>query len=123
MDTDRLVRQTGEQVAARPSRRGIVSAVAKLAVGAGSILAGLRGPSEATAKKIGDSCCSGPRPCKKPGACDHGTKRRYSWFCTTDGGARFLCQDCVVRINGRRRHICTYTVPQGSEEVSRDDGE
>lgn len=105
MDMDRLVRRASEQLAARPSRRGIVSAVAKLAVGAGAIRAGLGGTGEAAAQTIGNSCCTGPRPCNTTGTCERGTKPRWSWYCTASNGARYLCQDCF---KGNKNVICVY---------------
>jgi len=91
MDMDRLVRRVSEQLAARPSRRGIVSTAAKLATGAGVVLAGLRNPGEALA--LQGTCCEGPYEC---GSCPNGSKKRYQWFCNYEG-ARHLCRDCIDR--------------------------
>jgi hypothetical protein len=101
MDMDRLVRRVSEQLAAQPSRRGIVSAVAKLAAVAGVALAGLRHPGEAAAQAIEGTCCTG-RVCQPNGAtCPGGTKKHYQWFCNYQPtGERHLCRDCFSRSNG-----------------------
>jgi hypothetical protein len=98
MDLDRLVRRAGEQVAAQPSRRGIVTRVAKLAVGAGGVLAGLR-RGEVAAIQIGDSCCTGSGQCPKRNGrrrCPGKSKVGYTWFCTNPSGVRYLCKDCEI---------------------------
>ncbi len=123
MDIDRLARRASEQLAARPSRRGIVSTIA---AGAGVILAGLRGTGEAAAQDfcaIKDSCCTGACPITNESGtttdpqsacptgldtCPSGYKKRYQWFCTyTDpagGRTRQLCLDCY---NSQRKYGCT----------------
>jgi hypothetical protein len=100
MDIDRLARRVSEQLAARPSRRSSISTAAKLAAGAGAVLAGLRGASEASAQ-IASSCCDGARACTSADSCERGTKVRYSWYCGS-GTERYLCQDC----NKGKRNIC-----------------
>ena len=70
MDMDRLVQRVSKQLAARPSRRGVV---ATLAAGAGAVLAGLRRPGEVAAaayKKT--SCCVG-KPGPNPYQCPKNT--------------------------------------------------
>jgi hypothetical protein len=116
MDVDRLARRVSEQLAARPSRRGIVSAVGKLAAGAGVVLSGLRHPSGASAEycPVAGSCCSGScsasqDACDGLSKCPGGYKKRYQWFCTytdpaTGGRTRQLCLDCF---NGQRHYACT----------------
>jgi hypothetical protein len=101
MDIDRLARRVSEQLAARPSRRGIVSAVGKLAAGAGVVLGGLRHPSGAGAAEfcqMADTCCT--NNCGSPYGdsacgtkCPGDMKKRYQWFCNYNG-ARHLCIDC-----------------------------
>jgi len=106
MDMERLARRVSEQSASRPSRRGIISVGAKLAVGAGAVLASLRDPSEAAGAQIGDTCCNGPRECSA-GICERGTKERWSWTCATDSGAMYRCQDC----DRGKRTICVVATP------------
>jgi hypothetical protein len=111
MDIDQLVRRVSEQLAAQPSRRGIVSAVAKLAAGTGAVIASLRGPGAAGAQ-IGNACCTGARACKD-NKCPPHSRIRWSWFCDGGGGARFHCRDCYKRApNGNSRHICTVVIRQ-----------
>jgi hypothetical protein len=105
MDIDRLARRVSEQLASRPSRRGIVSAAGKLVAGAGVVLAGLRHPGEAAAqqyKPIPGSCCTSldangdgnGDPCpSNNGKCPGDMKKRYQWFCNNNG-TRELCLDC-----------------------------
>ncbi len=100
MDIDRLARRVSEQVAARPSRRSILSTTAKLAAGAGAVLAGLRGVDEAGAQ-IGSSCCTGARECTSSDSCERGTKQRWSWQCTGSTGS-YVCRDC----NKGKRNVC-----------------
>jgi hypothetical protein len=111
MDIDRLVRRAGEELAARPSRRGIVGAAAKLAGGAGALLASLRGPGEAGAQ-IGNACCTGARACKDD-KCPPRSRPRWSWVCEGGGGAKYQCRDCYRKTpEGKHRHICTAVVRQ-----------
>ena len=100
MDLDGLVRRASEQLAARPSRRSIMSAATILATGAGAVLGALRGPSGAAASNthLPYSCCSGYRQCGRKGMCPKGTKKGYSWFCDYQG-QQHLCQDCFVSDN------------------------
>jgi hypothetical protein len=96
MDIDRLARRVSEQLAARPSRRGIVSTVAKLAAGAGVVFAGLRHSNGAAAEGyqlIPGSCCKGNDCGDTGGKCPGATKKRYQWFCN-NGSQRQLCVDC-----------------------------
>jgi hypothetical protein len=111
MDIDQLVRRVSEQLAAQPSRRGIVSAMAKLAAGTGAVIASLRGPDAAGAQ-VGNSCCTGAPGCKG-NKCPPHSRPRWSWYCEGSGGARFHCRDCYKRgPNGNSRHICTVVVRQ-----------
>jgi hypothetical protein len=112
MNLDRLVRRVSEQVAAQPSRRQIVSRVATLAVGAGSLVAGLR-RGKVEAVQIGNSCCDGVRRCPK----EKGKRRRcpdnstvgWSWFCENSDGVRYLCKDCY---NESGEQVCVYARKQ-----------
>jgi hypothetical protein len=124
MDIDRLARQVSEQLTARPTRRGIVSAVAKLGAGVGVVLASLRHPGDAAAAycPVAGSCCSGACPITdasgtttypqsacdaantaNTGKCPTGYKKRYQWFCN-NGETRQLCLDCY---NSSRNYGCT----------------
>jgi hypothetical protein len=109
MDLDRLVRRASEQLAAQPSRRGIAARVAKLAVGVGAMLVGLGGPNAAGAQ-IGNTCCQGgPRCPKKDGQrrrCPGDSKVTWRWFCETDEGVTYLCNDCK---NKRGEDVCVYS--------------
>jgi hypothetical protein len=95
MDIDRLARRVSEQLAARPSRRGIVSAAAKLAAGAGAVLAGLGERREAAAVQLDNTCCRGDYECGDNGKCPPEMKKRYQWFCNY-GSKRHLCVDCFA---------------------------
>ena len=107
MDMDRIARRVNARLAARPSRRGFVATVSKLAIGASAVAAGLRA-EEAAAQTIGDSCCTGASPCPD-NTCpaEPGVKMRWSWYCTTRDGARYLCRDC----NKGKRNICVIASP------------
>jgi hypothetical protein len=102
MDLDRLVRRASEQLAARPSRRGIMSTATKLAAGAGAVLGSLRVPSGAAAESeyppIPYSCCTGWRQCGRKGRCPKGMKKGWSWFCDHQG-QQHLCLDCMLSDN------------------------
>jgi hypothetical protein len=111
MDLDQLARRTSEQVAARPSRRGIMGAATKLAVGAGALLAGLR-RGEVAAIQIGDSCCNGSGECPKRNGrrrCPRHSKVGYTWFCTNPSGVRYLCKDCE---NESGQEVCVIAKKQ-----------
>ena len=100
MDMDRIARRVNARWAARPSRRGFVATVSKLAIGASAVVAGLRA-EEAASQTIGASCCTGARECTSADSCERGTKMRWSWYCYS-GSTRYLCQDC----NKGKRNVC-----------------
>lgn len=112
MDIDRLARRASERLAAQPSRRGIVAKAAKLAAGAGALLAGL-GRGEVEAVQIGHSCCDGVGQCPKK----QGERRRcpgkstvgWSWFCEKSNGDRYWCKDCY---NESGEQVCVYARKQ-----------
>jgi hypothetical protein len=112
MDIDRLARRASEGLAAQPSRRGIVTRVAQLAVGAGTLLAGL-GRGEVEAVHIGNSCCTGVAECpRKKGQrrrCPGNSTVGWTWFCDKPNGDRYLCKDCE-RENGEE--VCVYARKQ-----------
>ena len=107
MDMDRIARRVNARLAARPSRRGVVATVSKLAIGASAVAAGLYA-EEAASQTLGASCCTGARECTSADSCERGTKMRWSWYCTTSDGTRYLCQDC----NKGQRNICVIATPQ-----------
>ena len=102
MDIDRLARRASEQLAARPSRRGIVKT---LAVGTGVIVAKLQRYEEAAGQTIGSTCCTGARPCHSADRCDRGSQERWSWSCYKDG-IKYWCHDCN---KGQTRNYCVFT--------------
>jgi hypothetical protein len=112
MDIDRLARRASEQLAAQPSRRGIVTRVAQLAVGAGALLAGLH-RGEVKARQIGNSCCDGVALCpKKKGQrrrCPGDSTVGWSWFCEKPNGDRYFCKDCQHESG---KEVCVYARKQ-----------
>ena len=100
MDIDRLARRAREQLAAHPSRRGIVKT---LAVGAGVIFAKLQRYEEAAGQTIGNTCCTGAGPCPE-NRCPKSTRERWKWTCETNG-VTYTCHDCN---RGQERNVCVY---------------
>ncbi len=97
MDMDRIARRVSERLAAEPSRRGFVAAVAKLGIVAGAVVAGLRGLGQAAAQEyplIPGSCCRGPYDCGSGRKCPAGTRKSWQWFCQLSDGTRQRCVDC-----------------------------
>jgi hypothetical protein len=103
MDIDRLARRASEQLAARPSRRGIMGAATKLALGAGAIFAYLQRYEEAAGQTIENTCCTGAAPCRE-NRCPKSTKERWKWTCEKDG-VTYTCHDCN---RGQERNVCVY---------------
>ena len=110
MDIDRLARRVSDQLAGRPSRRGFV---AKLATGAGAVLAGLQRYEDAAGQTIENTCCTGASACQS-NSCPKGTKLRWSWTCCQGsgcdqgGGTWYRCNDCN---KGRHTNRCVYVTP------------
>jgi hypothetical protein len=107
MDIDRLARRASEQLAARPSRRGIMGAATKLALGAGTIFAYLQRYEEAAGQPIGNTCCTGAAPCSE-NRCPKSTKERWSWPCSDSRGS-YMCHDCN---RGREKNVCVFATPR-----------
>src|SRR5215212_833046 len=104
MDLDRLVRRASEEVAAQPSRRGFV---ATLVVGVGAVMAGLRSTGEEAVAGSKGACCTGKVCGHKH--CPDKTKRGWSWFCTSDEGVTYHCQDCA---NKSGDFVCNFAKKQ-----------
>ncbi len=102
MDLDRLARRVSEQLAAQPSRRGILAKVAKLALGGGALLAGLQRYEEAAGRSLGNTCCTGNRACtgKTDGICPRNSRAGWFWTCQDSSGNCYTCQDCMNQKDG-----------------------
>ena len=115
MDIERIARQVNARLAARPSRRGVVAAVGRLAAGAGAVAAGLRaGQALAQYPPIEGTCCTGARACRTTDRCGAGTKKRWGWSCDCAPGqceGSYWCQDCDKPGN-RSVNVCVYAIPQ-----------
>ncbi len=94
---DKIVYQVSERLAAASSRRGFMSIVGKVALGAAAIAAG-QGLGEARAAGVSPdnvsiACCSGVG-CQNL-YCPAGSHYQYNWQCCLASNCfKYQCNDC-----------------------------
>jgi hypothetical protein len=107
---DGLIKQLSERLAAQPSRRGFVSTLGKVALGAAVALKGSGMTDSAEAASSNMKCCTGT-PCSTTapniGPCPNGWNVSYAWVCA---GGRFphMTWDCLDCYDSNHNYRCTY---------------
>jgi hypothetical protein len=104
-----IIKRMSERLAAQSSRRGFLSTMAKVVLGAASALAAGQSffPQTAEAQQL--QCCTGTA-CRN-NYCPPGTHVTYTWCCPPNNSTcpppsgGYYCHDCA---NNGGHHVCTY---------------
>jgi hypothetical protein len=94
---DDIIKWASKRLAGETSRRGFVSTLGKLAVGAAGLITASAFPRDTEAAQL--QCCTGAA-CSSGSRCPSGTTVGYTWSC-----GKWLCNDCLDSSNN---YVCTY---------------